>query len=124
MKVWKSIDGWINSFYVKLKLMERFTRERERGAENELTIHRSHGNLVGIDFWRSAEIRVDRLIELREPETEEESSLAEFNLEIKGFASGTNRGSFLFSGKGMRDRISRLCFSLSRLNSHATKSFA
>lgn len=46
-----------------------------RGTENELTIHRSHRNLVGIDFWRSAEIRVDRLIELREPETEEESFL-------------------------------------------------
>lgn len=73
MKVLRSIGGWINGFYVKLKLMGRFTGEGR--AENELTIHRSHRNLVGIDFWRSAEIRVDRLIELREPETEEESFL-------------------------------------------------
>lgn len=63
----------LTDFVRSKKLIERFAEEG--GAENELTIHRSHQNLVGIDFWRSAEIRVDRLIELREPETEEESFL-------------------------------------------------
>lgn len=53
---------------------DKIERERER-REMSCDDTPSHWDPVGFDFWRSTEIRAGRLIELREPETEEESFL-------------------------------------------------
>jgi len=55
--------------------MENCERERERERGEARIDDTSCRGVVEIDFWRSTEIRVSRLIELREPETEEESFL-------------------------------------------------
>jgi len=55
--------------------MENCERKREREGGGARIDDTSCQRVVEIDFWRSTEIRMGRLIELREPETEEESFL-------------------------------------------------
>lgn len=121
-KIWDLQMAELTDFMRSKKLIERYTEEGR--AENELTIHQSHWNFVGIDFWRSAEIRVGSINRV----TRAGNGRGKFPWQnsiwkLKDSQAERIEEVSFFRGRGW-ERISRLCFSLSRLNSHATKSFA